>query len=65
MPNTVCALPGCSNLVTDAEVSFRRGFCQEHANEAVIDAMKNLGGYLEQLTAQAARVASSLEDRNP
>jgi hypothetical protein len=63
MANTVCALPGCAELVDTSQAQFRRGYCENHGDVAIVDALENVAGYLDQLVAQADRIARHLEGR--
>lgn len=55
----VCAIPGCPNLAWDRHTN--RGYCDAHASVAVVDALEDIGGYLDQLVNQTARIAEQLE----
>jgi hypothetical protein len=62
-PQTVCALPGCPAVVPSHQLTARRGFCERHASEAIIEAIDSLGGHLDRLTSEIDRLAEQLQAR--
>jgi len=56
---TVCAKHGCPELVDDQD---NRGYCDKHANEALIDAMEVLAGRIDENTQYLSVIYTKLDE---
>jgi hypothetical protein len=53
--NTVCALPGCPELVESSSVTSTHGYCDKHIGVGIIEAVEDLSGRIERLAAALER----------
>ena len=60
MSTTVCALHGCPNAVPD--LPHHHGYCEAHADQAILEKLDDLGGYLDQIVSQLDRLNRNYEE---
>ena len=58
---TVCALPGCPEVVS--QPTFTRGYCDAHLQVAVLDALENMTGYLERISRDVEDHLQAIDER--